>query len=298
MAKRKQSRRSVSEAAPKRRMCGVMEVNYRLFEQYPAFRAAQVALEHLSAMRTRSALVARTTPYKVKVIVHVVFQTARQNISDAQIKSQIDALNKDFRRTNSDWQQAPAPFKGLATDAFIQFKLTDVTRTQTAESSFSSNDDVKVVAAVQKPKKLLNIWVCRLGGGLLGYAQFPGGPAATDGVVITHTAFGTQGTAAVPFNRGRTTTHEVGHYFNLRHIWADTPDCSSSDFVEDTPNAEGPNYGTPTFPSISCRNGPSGDMFMNYMDYVDDKAMFMFTAGQVARMHTTLDGPRKGLVTP
>jgi len=114
--------------------------------------------------------------------------------------------------------------------------------------------------------------------------------------VVTHTGFGTKGTAAAPFNLGRTTTHEIGHYLNLRHIWGDTPDCSGSDFVADTPNAEDANYGKPTFPSISCNNAPHGDMFMNYMDYVDDKAMFMFTAGQVARMLTTLAGPRKKLV--
>ncbi|HEY4295512.1 MAG TPA: M43 family zinc metalloprotease, partial [Paraburkholderia sp.] len=89
--------------------------------------------------------------------------------------------------------------------------------------------------------------------------------------------------------------HEIGHYFNLRHIWGDTPDCSGGDSVDDTPNAEGPNYGTPAFPKISCQNGPNGDMFMNYMDYVDDAAMFMFTPEQVSRMHITLEGPRKTL---
>jgi hypothetical protein len=137
--------------------------------------------------------------------------------------------------------------------------------------------------------------VCALGGGLLGYAQFPGGPKSTDGVVINYRAFGTMGTAQSPFNKGRTATHEVGHYFNLRHIWGDTEDCSGSDFVADTPNCAGPNFGKPAFPKVSCNNGPSGDMFMNYMDYVDDAAMFMFTPQQVARMRTALDGPRRSL---
>ena len=132
---------------------------------------------------------------------------------------------------------------------------------------------------------------------LLGYAQFPGGPKATDGVVILHSGFGTNGTAAAPYNLGRTTTHEVGHYLNLRHIWGDTEDCSGGDMVDDTPNAETPNYNKPAFPHISCTNGPHGDMFMNYMDYVDDDAMFMFTTGQVSRMQATLDGPRASLVT-
>ena len=142
----------------------------------------------------------------------------------------------------------------------------------------------------------LNIWVCTLGAGLLGYAQFPGGRKATDGVVILNTAFGTEGTAAAPFNLGRTLTHEVGHWLNLRHIWGDTLDCSGGDRVADTPNCEGPNTGKPAFPKLSCTNGPNGDMFMNYMDYVDDDAMFMFTAGQVARMSACLAGPRKSFL--
>ena len=93
------------------------------------------------------------------------------------------------------------------------------------------------------------MWVCPLTGGLLGYAQFPGGPAATDGVVINYRAFGTNGTAKAPFNKGRTGTHEVGHYFNLRHIWGDTPTAAGSDMVADTPNCAGPNFGVPHCPS-------------------------------------------------
>jgi hypothetical protein len=96
---------------------------------------------------------------------------------------------------------------------------------------------------------------------------------------------------------GRSATHEIGHFLNLRHIWGDTPDCSGSDFVVDTPNAESSNFGKPKFPHVTCNNGPNGDMFMNYMDYTDDDSMFMFTPGQVSRMHTTLDGPRKALVS-
>jgi Pregnancy-associated plasma protein-A len=111
--------------------------------------------------------------------------------------------------------------------------------------------------------------------------------------VILQSAFGNTGTAAAPFNLGRTATHEIGHWLNLRHIWGDDgTGCTGDDFVADTPNAGGPNYGTPAFPHISCSNGPNGDMFMNYMDYVDDAAMFMFTQGQVDRMQAALDGPR------
>ncbi|MCL4540693.1 MAG: M43 family zinc metalloprotease, partial [Bacteroidetes bacterium] len=129
-----------------------------------------------------------------------------------------------------------------------------------------------------------------------GYAQFPGGPAPTDGVAILNTAFGTTGTAAAPYNMGRTATHEVGHYLNLRHIWGDEPECGADDFVEDTPLQADANFGKPKFPHISCNNGPNGDMFMNYMDYVDDDTMFMFTVGQVNRMHAALETMRSSFL--
>ncbi len=198
---------------------------------------------------------------------------------------------------------------GVATNTGIQFFLatkdpagnetTGVTLTPTDQASFGDDDTVKSSksggADPWPSDRYLNLWVCSLGNQLLGYAQFPGGPSATDGVVILNTAFGTSGTAAAPFNLGRTATHEIGHWLNLRHIWGDTEDCTGNDFVDDTPKAQHPNYNKPTFPVISCGNGPNGDMFMNYMDYVDDDSMVMFTAGQVVRMHATLDGPRKSL---
>lgn len=112
---------------------------------------------------------------------------------------------------------------------------------------------------------------------------------------MLHRAFGKSGTAAAPYNLGRTTTHEVGHWLNLRHIWGDTEDCYGTDLVSDTPNAAGPNYGKPTFPQISCSNGPSGEMFMNYMDYTDDDSMFMFTPQQVVRMHAALESARPSI---
>src|SRR5205085_7351896 len=123
----------------------------------------------------------------------------------------------------------------------------------------------------------LNIWVCDLSG-KIGYAQFPGGPAATDGVVIDYQAFGTLGTASIPFHLGRTATHEIGHWLNLRHIWGDA-NCGD-DLVADTPTQQTDNGGCPSFPHVTCSNGPNGDMFMNYMDYVNDNCMNMFTAGQ------------------
>ncbi|HXI31309.1 MAG TPA: zinc metalloprotease [Vicinamibacterales bacterium] len=285
---------------PPRRTCGTMANHMRLLERNPAFHARLFALEDLTAKYRAAARSLTALPVaKIRVVVNVVYSDPSQNITNAQIKSQISALNKDFRSTNPDRTKTPAAFKGLVSDPRIKFVLDRVTRTKTNKTSFLDDDTVKKTTtggmAPANTAKFLNLWVCALGGGLLGYAQFPGGPAATDGVVIHYRAFGTLGTAQAPYNKGRSATHEIGHYLNLRHIWGDTADCSGSDMVADTPNAAGPNFGKPKFPTVTCHNGPNGDMFMNYMDYVDDDAMFMFTTQQVARMRATLDGPRRSL---
>ena len=295
-----------------RRQCGAMQVHFRLLETDPNFRMRQVELEHATARRMRSFEARRAAVTTIPVVVHVVYNTPAENITVTQIKSQITVLNKDFRAKNPDKSKVPAVWKGLVSDAGIKFVLASkdpngnptkgITRTKTTRTSFGTGDTVKATATggidPWPTDKYLNIWVCTLAGGLLGYAQFPGGPPETDGVVILNTAFGTKGTATAPFHLGRTTTHEIGHWLNLRHIWGDTEDCSGGDFVADTPNAEGPNYGKPSFPHISCNNGPNGDMFMNYMDYVDDDSMNMFTTQQVSRIITALEGPRSELGKP
>jgi len=283
-----------------RRSCGTMAAHMMLLEKYPAFRARQFRLEQETALRrARGVRVERLKLVTVDVVVNVVYQTDAQNVSNTQIKSQIAALNRDYAAKNPDRSKVPAPWTGLVTDSRIRFKLHKVTRTKTTKPSFTADEGVKRASTggigPLDPEKYLNLWVCPLGGGLLGYAQFPGGPIATDGVVINYRSFGSTGTAEVPFDLGRTATHEVGHYFNLRHIWGDTEDCSGTDFVADTPNCAGPNFGTPMFPTVTCSNGPNGDMFMNYMDYVDDAAMFLFTSQQVVRMRTALDTSRPGL---
>jgi hypothetical protein len=278
-----------------------MAAHMMLLEKFPSFRAAQMRLEGSTSRRREVGFdAAKSKIVTVKVVVNVVYKTDPQNISDAQIKSQITALNKDFRATNPDKSKTPTPFKGLVSDARINFKLVKVTRTKTTKSGFTADDAVKKAStggiAPFSPKTHLNLWSCALTGGLLGYAQFPGGPVSTDGVVINCLAFGTIGTAQAPFDKGRTATHEIGHYFNLRHIWGDTEDCSGSDMVADTPNCAGPNFNAPAFPVVTCNNGPNGDMFMNYMDYTDDVAMFMFTPQQVIRMRTALETVRGGLI--
>ena len=284
---------------PTHRQCAVQQVNERLTEQHPSLRVKQLRIEHECQRLIEKGEAQRVWRRRITlpVVVHVVYKTDEQNIPDEQVASQIDVLNQDYRGTNPDREKIPDAWTSLAADPNIEFELAEITRTETERDSFGTGDTVKRKAdggADPRPTtKYLNIWVCNLGEGLLGYAQFPGGPARTDGVVILHTAFGTTGAAAAPFNLGRTATHEVGHWLNLRHIWGDRTDCSGSDQVSDTPKAQMPNYGTPTWPLITCNNGPNGDMFMNYMDYVDDAAMFMFTQAQAARMNATLAGPRK-----
>jgi hypothetical protein len=254
----------------------------------------------------------RATVARIPVVVHVLHRTAREDVSDAQIRSQIDVLNADFRATNADVGDVPAPFAPRVGDALVEFALaaedpaggqtTGITRTSTRVEAFDGTIDaldaaIKSAAKPWPAERYLNVWVCTLGGGLLGYAQFPGGPPETDGVVILNSAFGTGGLAEAPFDRGRTATHEVGHWLNLLHVWGDDRlGCRGSDNVDDTPNQGGSNGGCPEFPRVSCGNGPHGDMFMNYMDYTDDACMCFFTRGQVGRMHAALDGPRASLV--
>lgn len=298
---------------PQRRTCATMALHHRLLDTSPPYVEARDRIEDQAYRIEHGARVAeRPGCTLIPVVVHVIWNSDEHNVSRAQIDSQIEVLNRDFRMRNADLADVPEVFAALAADARIRFALADtdpageptdgIVRVRSTRADFDSSDAIKSDAtggsSPWPTDRYLNIWVGRLRGGLLGYAQFPGGPTATDGVVVTTAAFGTTGTATAPFDRGRTTTHEVGHWLDLRHIWGDDGDgCSGSDFVADTPNQGGPNYGVPTFPTISCSNGPNGDMFMNYLDYVDDAAMVMFTSGQVARMQAALTGPRAALGT-
>lgn len=232
----------------------------------------------------------------IKVYVHVLYRTDAENISDAQIESQIDVLTKDFTNENADGNH-PYAFSSLATSTGLTFELVDITRKQTSKSSWGTRDAMKKSKRGGidpiTPETHLNIWVCTIGQNILGYAQFPGGSSSTDGVVVDSRFFGTTDTATAPFDLGRTATHEVGHYLNLRHIWGDGP-CSYDDFVADTPASDGPNYGCPG----EVTNCGTVDMTMNYMDYTNDACMYMFSEGQRDRMHAIFasDQPRAALV--
>ncbi|MBL7926158.1 MAG: T9SS type A sorting domain-containing protein [Bacteroidia bacterium] len=246
--------------------------------------------------------------YTIPVVIHVIYATNAQNVQDLQIESQVEVLNEDYAGLNLDAILIPQPFKQFKSgDVGIRFCLasvdpqnnptTGITRTFTQVNSFALNDEMKYATTgghdAWPTDKYLNIWVCNLDGNVLGYAQYPGGPPETDGVVIYYKAFGKNGTAAKPYNKGRTATHEVGHWLNLQHIWGDDGNaCNGSDEVADTPNQANSSSGCPVFPSISCNNGPHGDMYVNYMDYTNDSCMFMFTQGQKERMQTAIENYR------
>jgi hypothetical protein len=242
-------------------------------------------------------------------VVHVVYNTAQQNISEGQINSQIAVLNEDYQNLNTDKTKLPLnSFQTVASTGMkVRFVLDSIKRVSTRTKSWSTNDAVKSSRRGGSdpidPAHKLNIWVCNLGQGLLGYAQFPGGNPATDGVVILYSAFGSRskypsGAYISKYDLGRTATHEIGHWMNLRHIWGDDGGaCSGSDQVDDTPNQGSENYGCPDYPHVSCSNDPKGDMFMNYMDYTDDACMYMFSAGQIARAQAVFlsTGPRAAI---
>jgi len=296
------------------RICGTTEYQTMIEQQDPSIINRREEIEQF----TRDFLVnnpqGERALVRIPVVVHVVYNTAEENISDAQIQSQITVLNQDFRKLNADAANTPSAFASLAGDANIEFCLATVDpngnatsgilRVPTTATSFGTNNTVKSSSTggsnPWNAGKYLNLWVCDISGSILGYAQFPGGSASTDGVVCDYQYFGTNGTATAPFNKGRTATHEIGHWLNLYHIWGDDgTGCTGSDLVTDTPNAAGPNYGCPAFPTVTCSNGPNGDMHMNYMDYTDDACMYMFSNGQIARMQALFatGGARNGLLT-
>ena len=299
------------------RLCATLPHHYHLAATDGGYRARRARIEAAALLAPPP----RSTPVLIPVVIHVLWHEEADNLPEAQLLSQVEVLNEDFRFRNADRDSIPAPFRNEAGDALVEFALarrdprglatSGITRTWTPLASFPYDGSAAATArldalvksgehgALAWPREhYLNLWVCPLGGGLLGYAQFPGGAAATDGVVVRSSAFGRTGSLAADYALGRTCTHEVGHWLDLLHVWGDDGNaCTGSDAVADTPNQGGPNLGKPVFPHASCGNAPDGDMFMNYMDYVDDAAMTMFTRGQVERMAATLAGARASLLS-
>lgn len=294
-----------------------------LYEQQiandPQYAANQARLEEETAVymqdyiqrkssgaANRNASVVRVIP----VVFHVIHEGGSENISKAQLQNQLDLLNADFRHLNADSVNTPAPFLALAADVEVEFRLatldpngncTDGVVRINSPLTNNARDNVKAVS-YWPSNKYLNVWVVKTiqnlsgsAGIVLGFAQFPGGNAATDGVVLRHDYTGNIGTAANSNNAGRTMTHEVGHWLNLRHIWGDA--TCGSDFVTDTPTHFGANQSNcPNFPKTSnCTgNGTNGDMYVNYMDYTTGTCQNMFSIGQAGRMNAALSSAISG----
>lgn len=265
----------------------------------------------------------KSLPYKVQVVVHIIHNGEQVgqgiNISDTQILSQLDVLNKDFKRFNADAMNTPAEFQSVAGSMDIEFLLAQqnpeglatngINRVKGTKSSWTISDDDELKALSYWPaNNYINIWVCNLTD-YVGYTQFPisalpglensSTNRLTDGVIIRYNAFGSSDygnfNLNVPFNKGRTTAHEIGHFFGLRHIWGDRSDCNGTDYVDDTPPQNNPTDGCPAHPQKQCpSNNPEHAMFQNFLDFSDDACMNLFTNGQVMRMITVLENsPRR-----
>lgn len=255
------------------------------------------------------------TVITIPVVVHILYNQSSDNISDEQVESQLKVLNEDYRKLNNDAQTIPDGFVNYAADCFIEFKLATVdpsgnatngiVRKKTSIQFFGLDDRIKSSAIggddTWDANQYLNIWVGNLAG-ILGYSSQLGGPASRDGVVIENSAFGTTGIVSAPFNKGRTATHEIGHWLGLQHIWGDA--ACGDDHVDDTPPQRGATFGCPSGSVITCGN--SGNMYMNFMDLTNDACVNMFTLGQRERIRASFQpgGARysilssKGLALP
>lgn len=298
---------------PAQERCLAEEVAARNALRFPDLPAERARIE--AGMGRQAPAGGPRSVVQIPVVVHVVYKGGFENISDAQIQSQIEVLNIDYRHLNMN--SVPPEFQGLAADVEIEFCLasynpvgyatTGITRTYTTYpyigNLLAPDGSPRVCYAAYgghdawDPEHYLNIWVASIGSGILGYGTYPGSsPPDEQGVVIDPRYFGTVGLAALnpPNHLGRTATHEIGHYFNLRHIWgANSNVCDDDDFVDDTPVQRSAYQNCPVHPQLSCGNHA---MFMNFMDYTDDACMALFTAGQKNRVWTTLTTTRPGLI--
>lgn len=284
-------------AETRSRSCAADDVLKAQIANDPFLALRLQAIEEFTkrALAPGEALRSTTAEMVIPVVVHVLYNNAQENISDAQIQSQIDVLNEDFNLQNRDASGIPSIFDERKGVVGIRFTLAQTIRKYTPVEAWPANDEMKYSAKggsdVVDPAHYLNVWVCNLRD-YLGYAQFPGGNPKTDGVVCGNFCFGRKGKLLSAYNKGRTATHEVGHWMNLRHIWGDV--YCGNDLVGDTPQATMYNFGCPSFPKYNACNKREIEMTMNYMDYTDDACMFMFTKGQRDRMQAIFlnGGPR------
>lgn len=295
--------------------CGTSEKMLELLRIDPELEASRERIEAFTKeWITANGTVGSRAVITIPVVVHVVYNSSSENISDAQIQSQIEVLNEDYRKLNADVSGVPGVWNDRIADCEIEFQLATcdpngfstngITRTQTDVTSWNGSDDVKRTSEgghnAWPAADYMNIWVCNIGGGLLGYAYQPGVSAWLDGVVIGYQYFG-KPSQSNNYNLGRTATHEIGHYFNLDHLWGaggNNQNCTADDGVSDTPKQQGPNFDCDiSYPNETCGSGVNSDMFNNYMDYGNDECLFFFTNGQKNRMLAALNGPRASLLS-
>ncbi|WP_290837017.1 T9SS type A sorting domain-containing protein [Flavobacterium sp.] len=251
----------------------------------------------------------------IPVVFHVLYKNQTQNISDAQINSQLAAMNEDFRKCNPDFLDVvPEAFQEFGADMEICFAKATITPSGMPTSGITRKSvpddfvfDIEYYTPDGEPawdtSHYLNIWIGRFPPGMLGFGTPPAAAGENyDGLCISYKYFGCNGTALAPFNKGRTVTHELGHYFGLKHTWGDDStscgDLQNDDDVADTPPVNDPYFGCPTYPDNSnmCEPTEDGAMFMNFMDYVDDACMAFFTLDQKSLVQATVNGPRASLL--
>ncbi|HYM92851.1 MAG TPA: T9SS type A sorting domain-containing protein [Chitinophagaceae bacterium] len=286
------------------RACSTFEYQQNEVQKDPSLKNKMEAVEAFTQNHLRSSanILSRLTQtylIKIPVVVHILYHEPGEDISDAQVMEQINALNRDYRRANADSVNTPSYFKSVAADCEIEFHLatsdpkqrstTGIIRKYTPITYWEEDDQMKFSSSMGDDawdsKSYLNIWVCNLRK-VVGYSSVLGGPTNKDGVVIAFSAFGETNTLP-GYDKGRTAVHEVGHWLNLKHPWGDA-NCGD-DFVDDTPRQSTYTIGCPTGTRISCGNAPNGDMYMNYMDFTNDACMNLFTEGQKERMRALFD---------
>ncbi len=308
---------------PAHRTCGTMDYHNYLMQTRKNYATDyaqynQMIDQYIQNNQASLNANAKNANITIPVVIHVLYNTAAQNITDAQAISQFAVLNNDFQRLNADKVNTPSTFTAVAGGVGITFCLaqrtpsgtatTGIIHKSTTMTSFATDNKIKSSAQggddAWDVTKYVNIWIGNLSGGILGYGEFPTGTLSnTYGLVLHYQATGTTGTLMATYNLGRTGTHEFGHCFNLNHIWGDNGQCGNTDNCYDTPPQKGGttapagcNYGSPTYPwqpntctrpdgiGGASMTNVNGDMFMNYMDYTDDAAMNMFTQQQCVRM--------------